>query len=250
MKPIIDGDLISYPCAASAENETEAICHWRIDDSIRLIKEAAKNFIESSIYLTGSNNFRKTVDPLYKANRADKLKPKWLESARDYLVSKHGAIVVDGMEADDALGINQTEHTVLCSFDKDLLMIPGNHYNWKKEKFTVVQWPEDYRHFYKQMLIGDTTDNITGVRGIGPVKAGKMLDSAEDPLEMYQIVRDTYNHHTRFIKNANLLWIMRKPNQMWQDAHPVLYKELLDDDAYTEEIYAQEADRESDQVQV
>jgi hypothetical protein len=230
MKPIIDGDIVAYRCSASAENEDESVCHWRIDDSIRLIKEAARNFIESSIYLTGSNNFRKKIDPLYKANRADKIKPKWLQSSRDYLVSKYGAEICEDMEADDALGINQTEDTLLCTIDKDLMMIPGHHYNWVKEKFFTVDFIQGYQHFYKQMLIGDTSDNVVGVKSIGPVKSGKMLDSITNPYIMYEIVRAAYNDDKRFCKNANLLWIMRSPNEMWQDAHPLLYKELQEDD--------------------
>jgi 5'-3' exonuclease len=250
VKPIVDGDIVAYRAAASAENESLDVCLWRVDDTIRLIKEAAKNFIESSLYLSGSGNFRKTIDPEYKLNRKDKTKPKWLQAARDHMVSKYGAEIVDGMEADDALGINQTDNTLLCTIDKDLLMIPGHHYNWVKEEFREVSLIDGVRHFYKQMLIGDPTDNVVGVRGLGPVKAGKMLDPVTDPYLMYEIVRDTYCNNIRFLKNANLLWIMRKPNEMWQDAHPELYKELKQDDNSTEEEADVEDSEGQDQVQV
>ena len=48
------------------------------------------------------------------------------------------------------------------------------------EQRKAIQWvvSKDYseRFFYKQVLIGDSTDNIPGCPGIGPVKAAKIVD--------------------------------------------------------------------------
>jgi 5'-3' exonuclease len=249
-KPLIDGDIVAYRAAASTENEPLDVCLYRIDDTMRVIKEACKNFLESSTYLTGTDNFRKVVCPNYKANRKDKIKPRWLKESRDYLISRHGAEVINGAEADDALGWSQTDNTIICTIDKDLLMIPGLHYNWVKEVFAEVTPIAGYRHFYKQMLIGDPTDNVVGIYGLGPVKAGKMLDSFIDTYLMYQTVKQAYGGDLeRFLKNANLLWIMRKPGEMWQDAHPELYKELQDDIS-AEEKDADETGEGEAEVQV
>lgn len=249
-KPLIDGDIVAYRSAASTENEPLDVCLYRIDDTMRIIKEACKNFLESNTYLTGTDNFRRKVCPDYKANRKDKIKPRWLKESRDYLISRHGAEVIDGAEADDALGWGQTDNTIICTIDKDLLMIPGLHYNWVKEVFSEVTPISGYRHFYKQMLIGDPSDNVVGIYGLGPVKAGKMLDPFIDPYVMYQTVRQAYgSDHKRFLKNANLLWIMRKPGEMWQDAHPTLYKELQDDIG-TEEKNVVETGEGETEVQV
>ena len=50
-------------------------------------------------------------------------------------------------------------------------MIPGKHYNWNKKIFETVDLQTGIQHFYKQMLIGDSSDNIIGINGIGKVKS-------------------------------------------------------------------------------
>ena len=68
----------------------------------------------------------------------------------EYLVKEYKAEVCDGQEADDALGINQTDQTIICTIDKDLLMIPGQHYNFVKEEFKTVTYLDGLKHFYMQ----------------------------------------------------------------------------------------------------
>ena len=54
-------------------------------------------------------------------------------------------------------------------------MIPGWHFNWLQNEKSYVTPLGGIQHFYKQMLIGDKTDNIFGVTGIGPVKDVKIF---------------------------------------------------------------------------
>jgi hypothetical protein len=67
----------------------------------------------------------------YKANRKDVVRPVHEQAIRDYLIQYHGAIVVSGIEVDDALGIEQirSDTSIICSNDKDLDMIPGWHFD-------------------------------------------------------------------------------------------------------------------------
>jgi 5'-3' exonuclease len=85
-------------------------------------------------FLVVVSNFRYDIYPEYKANRKDMQRPKWLQVVREHLVTDWKATVTDGIEADDAMGIAQcTEHdgdSMICSIDKDMLMIPGHHYNF------------------------------------------------------------------------------------------------------------------------
>ena len=102
-------------------------------------------------------------------------------------------------EADDGMGTNQTHYkddSIICSLDKDLLQIPGHHFNFVKNKFTYVTPEEGVLTFYKQILTGDTTDNIFGIRGIGPKEAAKALDHLIDEGEeaMFPLVRDMYKY--------------------------------------------------------
>ena len=90
-------------------------------------------------YLTGIGNYRHGIATRasYKGNRSGQQPPAHLKAIRAHLVNKHGAILSAGEEADDLLGIaaNQYAGAVIVSVDKDLLQIPGRHYDFvKKEK--------------------------------------------------------------------------------------------------------------------
>lgn len=192
---------------------------------------------EFSIFLSGENNFRYRIYPEYKANRVAP-KPRHLKDLKNYLVEKYNAQVSDGCEADDLLGIAQdkwgshnlgidfTENnstiysTIICSIDKDLRMIPGWHYSfeingkgWTRpmEKVFVEEF-EGLKHFYTQCLIGDPTDNIKGVAGIGKVKAAKILEGIEAERELFDAVDSQYSSREEFEMNARCLWIWQKLN--------------------------------------
>jgi 5'-3' exonuclease len=183
------------------------------------------------VYLSDrlQNNFRYAIDNNYKANRKDMAKPRWYDSIRQFLINEFKAEITLGQEADDALGIEQMRPsfrsdvqfpTVICSIDKDLLQIPGAHYNITRRESTTVTDTEGIRHFYHQLLTGDRVDNIEGIRGIGQVKAGRILAGLEDEHGLFDAVRACYGdgaeEQGRLLKNGQLLWIRRKENEIWQ----------------------------------
>ena len=216
MIALIDSDLVAYRCAATVTEDMEQdIAFYRMDVLVQQIIEAT-DATGTILYLTGKNNFRKKINPEYKANRKDTVPPVYLQECRQYLVDNHNAIISDGCEADDLLGINQSEDTIICSLDKDLRMIPGKHYNWTKVELDRVTKQDGLRHFYKQMLIGDKSDNIFGVDKIGPVKAAKLIDHLDDEQDMFEAVWAKYDEDAaRFVMNANCLWIQRNPGEIW-----------------------------------
>lgn len=224
----IDGDLVAYPCAASCgEEDPLDVALFRCDKLIREILEAS-DCEEYCIFLSTKSNFRKEINSEYKANRKDMLPPQWLQQCKEYLLTEWNAKVREYYEADDLLGIYQTEDTVLCSFDKDLLMIPGKHFNWKKQQYgdmTHVTPDEGLLHFYSQMLIGDATDNVIGIRGLGPVKARKYLSSAENEQDLFDLVYNKYDDPERFLVNGICLWICQEEGVTW--AHHLKNSELI-----------------------
>ena len=179
---------------------------------------------EYRLFLTGKNNFRYSIYPEYKAHRPTE-KPFWLEKCRQYLIATFNAEVIDGQEADDALGIAQTEDTIICSIDKDLLMIPGRHYNFVKDEFQEVTNDSGMRHFYMQCLTGDRSDNIKGIEKIGPKKAEKILAGCVTEQEMFNAVREAYSNDEEFLMNGRVLWIRRKENEDWKDRFNELVQE-------------------------
>jgi hypothetical protein len=214
----IDGDLVAFRCAASVEPYgEEEIAILRADKLMRdlLYNTGSKSY---NCYLSGKGNFRKKVYPDYKANRKDKEPPRWLQSCREYLSKEWNAIISSGNEADDLLGINQTDNSICISLDKDLRMIPGWHFNWLKNEKTYVTPVQGLQHLYKQMLIGDKADNIIGVWKIGEKKASGLIDDLEEESDMLNCVWNLYeNDAERFWTNIQCLWIMRKENETWQD---------------------------------
>ena len=219
MQALVDGDLIAYRCSASAEEHPQEIAFARADNLMRdlLHKTSSDTY---RCFLTGGENFRKKIDPQYKANRDGTPRPKWLEACREFLVVNWNSEVTDGIEADDALGIAQdkeTDTTIVCSLDKDLLQIPGLHYSWElaTSKYTKpaitrkVNYIDGLRSFYASSLIGDKSDNIFGVDGIGKVRAAKALDELNTELEMFNVCRNLYSNDERYFSNLKLLWIMR-----------------------------------------
>jgi hypothetical protein len=221
MRALIDGDIVVYRGAASAEKEEQWVALARADQMMQDIL-ADTGSDSYSVYLTGTDNFRREIAPSYKANRPEERPAHW-QAVREFLVTHHKAEVCNGHEADDQLGIQQDKErgtTVICSIDKDLLQIPGRHYNFVKKTFQEVGTDEGLKHLYLQSLIGDRSDNIIGVAGIGPVKAAQALDGLL-PEEWYDKCRELYNDDERFHLNMKLLYIWQKPDDIWQPPRSV-----------------------------
>jgi 5'-3' exonuclease len=228
-KLLIDGDIVTFRAAFSAEDEEEAWIPCSRAD--QMIEEMLQTFGTKTqqVYLSGKNNFRYQVFPEYKVNRINAKRPKWEHEVKEYLSKQWGAEWSEGCEADDLLGINQMRgniDTTICTIDKDLDMIPGWHYNFvKKEKYFVT--PEEaIRFFYYQCLIGDTADGIKGAANIGPVKAKRILDACEaeanggDVERHYRdAVMNMFSSYEEFLMTAQCLWIWRKPNDIWKDPY-------------------------------
>lgn len=146
------------------------------------------------LYLTGEGNFRHDILPSYKAGRPPK--PVLYDKVRDFLLDKKETVVVDGMEADDALGMAMSsgEIEVICTIDKDLDTIPGEHYDFVKEERYYVEEEEAEKFYYAQLMAGDRVDNICGIKGVGIITAlKKMAASPEDsPKLIAQIAYEEY----------------------------------------------------------
>ena len=177
------------------------------------------------IYLSGSTNFRTRIATraTYKGNRSSSVPPTHLKAIRAHLITKHGAVVSEGEEADDLLGITMTDYpdSVLCSIDKDLMQLPGRHYNFVTKEEVNVSPKEAVLNFYCQVLTGDSTDNIPGLSGIGPVKAKRALEGCNSPQACWQKCVQMYESEfgkkgTDYaVECAQLVFVRRKKGQIW-----------------------------------
>jgi 5'-3' exonuclease len=208
--------MYAFRCAISAEQEPLDIAILRLD---LLVRESLEHVNSYFIAIGGNSeeNFRYKINPEYKANRKDKPRPIHLTACKEFLLKEYNAVICNGYEADDYLGFTQNEDSIIFTNDKDLLMIPGQHFNPIKKEYKEVSELDGLRHFYKQMLIGDISDNIRGVDKIGPVKASKLIDHLETEEEMHAVVFALYSEYDRFDMNADCLWIWRKEGEKFSD---------------------------------
>lgn len=189
MQALLDGDIYAYRVGFTTNDIDLHLALWRLDEMVRntLEEVQADDF---KIYLSDSEgNFRLKLYPAYKANRVQP-KPKWLEELKEHLIVRWGASISLGQEADDDLGIHQDIDTIICSIDKDLLQIPGNHYNFVKKEYTFIA--DGTKWFYTQLLTGDVVDNIKGVVGIGVKKAEKILAGCTEEDSLFEATREAY----------------------------------------------------------
>ena len=177
---LIDGDPLAYIAMWDVENLEEAC--GKID---KLIAEIPSSVFADDfrVAVKGPGNFRDEVYSEYKAQRnPDPESAKTVRDLRDYMVEAHGAIEAEGQEADDLLAqwafeLSEKEiEWAIASIDKDLLTIPGTHYNIRKG---IIEHVDEDRADYllnKQLLMGDRADNIPGLSGIGDKRAEKLLE--------------------------------------------------------------------------
>lgn len=213
MLALIDGDIVVHRCAWTTVNDPKGIAKYRANEMLEGILDKT-GATEYQVWLSDAreNNFRTHLDPTYKANRTQPRPPHY-EYLKEYVIAEWGARIAYEMEADDALGIWQRKWpddtadsnvnviwlhaspSVICSIDKDLKQIPGKHYDFVKDVHEEITPEEARRRFYTQMLTGDSTDNIFGLYGVGPVKADRILESAGPRYEdgaAFGLVREAY----------------------------------------------------------
>lgn len=226
MRALIDADNIAFACAASAEEAPVEAAISRTADMLDGILQDTQAD-EYELWLSGPSNFRKAVYPEYKAQRIDAYRPRWEKEVKQYMVEHWQANWSDGVEADDMLGIRQcsTENSIIAHLDKDINQIPGWHFNWElnrlgktireKRKYFVTLEEANY-FFYYQLLVGDPTDNIKGVNGIGPKKAKALLDNLRES-EWIEAIRDLYASEEELDMNAQCVYIWRKEKDNWKN---------------------------------
>lgn len=182
--------------------------------------------------LGGAGNFRLVLPTpeIYKGNREDTIRPLLLGECREYVKKKYGAIVIDGIEADDYLTMRQYEgwlhykktgkfNQIVASFDKDQVQCPGLIFNtmrdstersWKHplpwliddsmgeiwmEKGKVKGWGKKF--FGYQMLFGDQSDNVKPYQNFDKIRFGErsafqVISPCQDENSMWIAVVNQY----------------------------------------------------------
>ena len=224
---IIDADIICYRVGFASEDVSEEVCMARVTHLVNEIVYQDLQCDDYKAYITGKGNYRNelAVTEPYKGNRKDAKRPVHYQAIRTHL-QRLGAELVEGSEADDAVATEATKTGGwIVSIDKDLDQVAGWHYNFVKHEEYYVTEEEGLRNLFIQVLTGDRTDNIIGLKGIGPKKAEKLLQDCKTEREYYDACLKAYDgNQLRVDENLNLLWLRREPNQKC----PLLSTSLVD----------------------
>jgi len=206
-------DEVSY--VSLDDDGNKVIPDYTEEEDTRYLMMSYDNFkkqiteIRESLFITeenclvavaGKENYRKTMYDQYKMNRHKdpKKQNKFVPILRELAVAEDIAIAAHGREADDLIRIWYSQawannrEPIVCSIDKDLKCMPGKHYNPKKKELTEVKPHEAMWFYYSQLLQGDSTDNIPGLPGIGPVYAKRMLEHCTTEKEFQETVAGYY----------------------------------------------------------
>ena len=187
MKLYLDADYIVYKACAAAESEIDwgadvIMVTSKFSDAYKNVMKDINNivgefggFSEPILFFSDIYNFRKQILASYKGHRNRK-KPCGYRRVINKLKEEFEVIIMDTLEADDALGIYATKcpGNVIVSPDKDMRQIPGSLYNLD-EKFTVTKQEGSKWHLV-QTLAGDQTDGYAGAPGIGVKRAEILFD--------------------------------------------------------------------------
>lgn len=150
------------------------------------------------VFDAGSKTFRNDIYPDYKANRPpcpEDLIPQF-PIVRQAAESLNLTILEKaGFEADDIIATvakkysNDQDSVIIVSSDKDLMQLVDDNtsmYDAMKNKvITPAQVKEKFNVFPEKVLdmlslMGDSADNIPGVKGIGPKTAAELLESFDN----------------------------------------------------------------------
>jgi 5'-3' exonuclease len=187
---LIDGDIILFRIAFTCDTEEEA---WKAADKFitHILETTNSTDYIGVVGVDSSTNLRYSVDATYKQGRPTE-RPGLLYAVKNYLISKWNFLAVSILETDDVLSALQFDRyktdSIICSGDKDLLQVPGWHYRFgitrhgttiKNEEILFVKVDEAKINLFRQLLVGDSTDNIKGAKGIGVKTAEKIIAEKE-----------------------------------------------------------------------
>ena len=198
-KALIDADSIYFRAVMKCAKEYDI--RKSIKETMNVIRRDTM-CNDPLVAVKGKGNFRKDLYPAYKAHRKpleDEVRER-LAYAHNYMVEEYGAVMADNMEADDLVCIWAHECIadnipyVIVGIDKDLLQIPGEHYNFAKGTHTNVDTDTGNYNLMLQCITGDNADNIPGIKGVGPVKA-KLILSNIKPDRRWNRVRAAWRKH-------------------------------------------------------
>jgi 5'-3' exonuclease len=219
---VIDGDSICYLCSKDTLEESLE----NVDSLIKSIGEMT-NSTHYYLFLSKGKYFRHQINTDYKGKRKYASPLKYLRTLKSYLMEQYNAVAIPNVEADDMVAYtmhteveeNKENTYINCSIDKDVLKtVPGLNFNYRTYESQEVSKKDALKFMYKQVLMGDSGDNITGIPGVGEKTAAAILELAETSEELRKVVLDAYFDYYKefsgqsvfhFQKNFRQIYLLR-----------------------------------------
>jgi hypothetical protein len=214
---LIDGDSIAYK-AANCAKESITLMNRIIDDEMGTILRECES-VEYELYIEDpikKDIFRNdiAVTKPYKGSRAKLSRPPLLLQAKEYMIKWWNAITTHRYESEDMvvrrayqIGLDSV---IVAAIDKDLKMHPFQFYNYRTQEHFKVSKEEADLFLWQQVATGDSCDDIPGIPGIGPKKAGVVTDM-ETCVQLYKLRKCSYKY---FIEQYNLIYIRKEMNDI------------------------------------
>lgn len=200
---------------------------------IRTVDSLAKSYNCGDIVVLGDggSDYRKSIDPEYKANRKERYKDQTEEErkefedflgefqktmealeAKGYLTMKYNGVEADDIAAVICLAREEIgiEDIWMVSSDKDWdLLITENISRFStvtRKETTIGNWDEHYDfdpEYYLtfKCLTGDKGDNVPGVSGIGPKRAAGIIEDYGDVFDIMTTL--PIESRYKFMQNLN-----------------------------------------------
>ena len=229
---LIDADTIMFLVGWGVKNLS-----LEDPDSYGIVVKETDAFIHKMMQATsvtdylgflGDNQptFRNALYPEYKDKRGTVM-PEWFvwrDVIKQRLITYWKFEVVHGIEAEDAVSMLVWEYRSLSQdytiahVDKDLDQLAGEHYNYQKDVLSTITVNTAYDNLFRQVLTGDTTDNIKGLPKVGKVGATKLITGTQNYSEVITATILAYIEKLgeeqgieEFYKNYRLVKLLEAP---------------------------------------
>lgn len=195
-----------------------------------LLSDAKENDSFVCVFDASRISFRQDIYPQYKANRSE-TPADLLQQSELIRIGTHAmgvpVLCIPGVEADDVIATiatqycNKSEQTRIITGDKDLMQLVSDCvflYDGMKQR--EIREPQVFEKFGVkpsqvvdvQSLMGDSTDNVPGVRGIGPKTATDLISQFETLDNLYANIDLIKNERIRNLlkENKDLAYISKQ----------------------------------------
>ena len=204
-------DIAVDPSDPRSEVYTSANIGYVLDEVVSRVNQIAEDerFKGKSILpcVSSLKNFRKALYPEYKANRSVRKPTGYSHLVKAFVGEAPSTYAPYGLEADDGLGLTCAYRydCVMVSWDKDMLTVPGTHYNPHTDELVTVDEETADFNLRCQALSGDSTDNYPGCKGIGVKRAPLHAESWSDMFAAFEKAGHDLAYAVTMVRLARIL---------------------------------------------